>query len=106
AMHIAGATDRLMTYARGEQLSDAQLAEMRAETAVVELGFDEIVTRGRHAVDSALGQIRATPADALLAPRGVGRKNLPSTTIGLIAHAAEHALRPSGQIATLKRVVA
>jgi hypothetical protein len=52
-----------------------------------------------------LAQVRATPADTLLAARGVGRKQLPSTTLGLIAHAAEHALRHAGQITTLRRVL-
>ena len=106
AIHIAGATDRLMTYARGEQLTDVQLADMRAETAVTGLTSSDIVTRVLHVLDSALSQVRATPSEALLAPRGVGRKNLPSTTLGLIVHAAEHALRHTGQIATLKKVVA
>jgi uncharacterized damage-inducible protein DinB len=106
AIHIAGATDRLMTYARGEQLTDAQLADMRAETALTGLDNSAIVVRVQRAMDSALTQVRGTPADALLTPRGVGRKNLPSTTIGLITHAAEHALRHTGQIATLRKVIA
>jgi uncharacterized damage-inducible protein DinB len=38
-------------------------------------------------------------------PREVGKKLLPSTVLGLIAHAAEHAYRHCGQIATLRQVV-
>lgn len=105
AIHIAGATDRLMTYARGEQLSDAQSADMKLETTITGLDGSEIATRVRHAMDAAVGQVRAMPDDMLLAPRGVGRKQLPSTTLGLIAHAAEHALRHTGQIATLVKVL-
>jgi len=44
-------------------------------------------------------------ADSLLQPREVGRKRLPSTTLGLIFHAAEHSARHAGQIVTLVRVV-
>jgi uncharacterized damage-inducible protein DinB len=104
AIHIAGATDRLMTYARGEQLSAAQLEALRGEAALTDREGDEVLTRIDAAVDSALAQIRATPAESLLTPRAVGRQRLPSTTFGLIVHAAEHALRHAGQIATLRKV--
>jgi uncharacterized damage-inducible protein DinB len=105
AIHIGGATDRLMTYARGEQLSDAQITDMKLETTMTGLDAVELNTRVQRAMDAALEQIRATPDNILLAPRGVGRKQLPSTTLGLIAHAAEHALRHAGQITTLRKVM-
>jgi uncharacterized damage-inducible protein DinB len=31
-------------------------------------------------------------------PRGVGRKQLPSTVLGLLFHAAEHTMRHTGQL--------
>jgi uncharacterized damage-inducible protein DinB len=106
AIHIAGATDRLMTYARGEQLSDAQLADVRTlEKTTTGLEYHEIVSRVQRSMDSALAQVRATTDDAMLLPRQVGRKLLPTTTIGLIAHAAEHAYRHAGQITTLRKVL-
>ena len=49
--------------------------------------------------------LRVVPSDSLLQPREVGRKRLPSTTLGLIFHAAEHSARHAGQIVTLTRVV-
>lgn len=104
AIHIAGATDRLMTYARGEQLSDTQIADMKRESTITGLDSGEIDARVQRAIDAAIEQVRATSEDALLTPRGVGRKQLPSNTLGLIAHAAEHALRHAGQIATLRKV--
>src|SRR5919106_2362244 len=69
AIHIAGATDRLMTYARGEQLSETQLAEMRLEPTISGLESHEIVARLHRAIDAAMAQIRATPYDDLLAAR-------------------------------------
>ena len=105
AIHIAGATDRLMTYARGEQLSDAQVSDMRLEATIAGLDGGEIVSRVHRAVDTAVAQLRATSPDQLLTARGVGRKQLPSNTLGLIVHAAEHALRHAGQIATLRKVI-
>jgi uncharacterized damage-inducible protein DinB len=104
AIHIAGATDRLMTYARGEQLSEVQLEALRGEAALTDLAADDVLARIDAAVDSALAQIRATPVEALLTPRAVGRQRLPSTTLGLIVHAAEHALRHAGQMATLRKI--
>lgn len=106
AVHIAGATDRLMTYARGEQLNEAQIAAMRAEAGTAGLDAREIVSQVHGAMSAALAQVRATPADNLMLPRHVGRKQLPTTTLGAIAHAAEHALRHAGQIATLRKVLA
>src|SRR5688572_23156514 len=41
--HIAGATDRLLTYARGEQLTDAQKAAAKAETNEGPEGTDALL---------------------------------------------------------------
>ena len=105
AIHIAGATDRLLTYARGTLLSEAQLAVLRAEPTRVGVDAAVLVAEVDAAIDAALTQIRATPRDVLTEPRTVGRKRLPSTVLGLIVHAAEHATRHAGQIATLRRIV-
>ena len=105
AMHIAGATDRLLTYARGAALSDAQLATLRAEPTQSGLDAATVVTEVAAAIDAALAQIRATSRDTLTETRLVGRKRLPTTVLGLIFHAAEHATRHAGQIATLRRIV-
>ena len=56
-------------------------------------------------IDRAVAYFRSLPADALLAPREVGRLRLPSTTLGLIIHAAEHSARHAGQIVTLGPIV-
>jgi hypothetical protein len=106
AVHLAGATDRLLTYARGETLSDAQLEQVRGgEQSIVGLDSVALISRVDHAMDAAIEQLRATSETTLLQPRYVGRKQLPSTTLGLITHAAEHAYRHAGQIATLRRIV-
>jgi uncharacterized damage-inducible protein DinB len=104
ALHIAGATDRLLTYARGEQLSETQVAAARQESQLDGLDPQALVQRIEHAIDAALDQIRLTPASTLTTPREVGRLRLPSTVIGLLFHAAEHATRHTGQMATLRRI--
>jgi uncharacterized damage-inducible protein DinB len=50
--------------------------------------------------------VRRTPAEALSTPRAVGRANLPSSVIGLLFHAAEHATRHTGQLATTVKAMA
>jgi hypothetical protein len=57
------------------------------------------------AVERATAQLRETPEAALLEPRGVGRRLLPSTVLGLLVHGGEHSARHAGQALTLRRVV-
>jgi uncharacterized damage-inducible protein DinB len=105
AVHIAGATERLLTYARGEQLSDPQLQEARAERQVSGVDAARLVDRVTSAMDAAVVYIRSLSPDSFTEPREVGRQRLPSTVLGLVFHAAEHATRHAGQISTLRRVV-
>ena len=105
AVHLAGATDRLLTYARGAELSREQLDAAKAERTIQSLEASFLVGRVRAAMSAAIDQIRDTPAAALTDPREVGRQRLPSTVLGVIFHAAEHATRHAGQISTLRRIV-
>lgn len=105
AIHLAGATDRLLTYARDEQLSVDQIEAMKGEKGLVGLDAVAIVARVQSAMNAAIDQVRRTPAETVLAPRAVGRQRLPSTVIGLIFHAAEHATRHAGQVSTLRKIV-
>jgi uncharacterized damage-inducible protein DinB len=105
ALHIAGATDRLLTYARGAALSDEQLAAARAEKSLAGMDGAALVAVVEAAIDRGLAQIRSTARDSFTDAREVGRQRLPSTVLGLIFHAAEHAARHAGQIATLRRIV-
>lgn len=108
ALHLAGALDRLYTYARGEGLSDAQKTTARAEAVPhPELDGPALVTIVNDAVERALAQLRATPAESVFAARKVGRAGLPSTVLGLLFHGAEHSTRHSGQfISTVKLLTA
>ena len=104
--HIAGSTDRLLTYARGDALSDVQcdalaaertLADSRPPLAALMAALDDAI---RHALD----QLAATPESTLAEPRAVGRLRLPSTVLGLLFHAAEHAARHTGQVVTTAKL--
>ena len=103
--HIAGATDRLCGYARGESLSEAQRQALRREADDDARDPAALVGEAVAALDRALAQLRGTPRETLLAPRAVGVKALPSTVLGLLFHAAEHAQRHAGQLATTLRAL-
>lgn len=104
--HLAGSTDRLFTYARGESLRTDQREALRGESAPdPTASAPELVGRVREAYQVALTQLRATPSSALLDRRDVGRERLPSNVLGLLFHAAEHAQRHTGQIIATAKVV-
>ena len=102
--HLAGSLDRLFTYARGEQLSDAQRAALASEGATGD-SADTLLALATSTIDKALEQLRQTPADSVLEPREVGRARRPSTVLGLLFHAAEHTTRHVGQLITTLKVV-
>jgi uncharacterized damage-inducible protein DinB len=106
--HLAGVVDRLLTYARGESLSGAQLTALSLEGTppsppvsprALALQFDA-------RVEAALVQLRQTCEADLATARSVGRARTPSTVIGLLVHAAEHTTRHLGQLLVTARVIA
>ena len=105
--HLAGSTDRLLTYARGAGLDAAQRTALAAESAVGDPrpSAARLLTAWRAGVEMAIAQLAATPAATLTDPREVGRGKLPSTVLGLLFHAAEHASRHTGQVVTTARIV-
>jgi len=105
--HIAGSIDRLVTYARGEQLSGAQIASLRVEgePGNPPATAEEVTALAEAAIQVALETLQATPERDLLIPRAVGRAALPSNVLGLLFHAAEHTHRHTGQLVTTVRVV-
>ncbi|MEW6320454.1 MAG: DinB family protein [Acidobacteriota bacterium] len=106
-LHLAGATDRLFTYARGEALSGEQKAALGRERTLPDprpTGA-ELLEAWRAVVDRAMAELRATPDAVLPSPRGVGRAQLPTTVRGLLFHAAEHAQRHAGQMVTTAKIL-
>jgi hypothetical protein len=105
AAHLAGSLDRLFTYARGETLSPDQQQALRREKETPTWDRDVLIALVRDAVGRALDQLGATSHAQLLDGRTVGRAALPSNVLGLLFHAAEHAQRHAGQIATTAKIV-
>jgi uncharacterized damage-inducible protein DinB len=104
--HIAGSTDRLVTYARGVPLTPDQVRAIKLEGTAGEPpeSAKELLALVTRAVDAALAVLRETPAEQLLEFRGVGKAQRPSDVNGLLSHAAEHAQRHSGQVITTVKI--
>ena len=95
--HIAGSVSRLMTYLQGRALDDAQLATLAAEHEPAGAARDELLALVDQAFRDAETVVRAIDPATLSEPRAVGRKQLPTTVIGLLVHIAEHTQRHVGQ---------
>ena len=104
--HLAGVLGRMLTYARGESLNEAQLAALAKEgEAAPDLTTKVLRERFDATVDTTLAALRANRGETLLEPREVGRARLPSTELGLLFHAAEHTQRHVGQLLVTARLV-
>ena len=105
--HLAGSTSRLLTYGRGEALSDAQREQMSREKNVTTLrpSLDALLAEWHTALEAAFAQLAATPEVSLTDVRTIGKAQLPTTVGGCVFHAAEHAGRHAGQVVTTAKLV-
>jgi uncharacterized damage-inducible protein DinB len=102
--HIARSIDRLLTYAEGNPLADAQLAALRTEsepTASIRMVLDEFHV----SLNRATARIRDLALVDLELPRAVGRHRLPTTMGGLLVHIADHTQRHTGQVITTAKLL-
>lgn len=106
--HLSGVLDRVFTYARGEALSPGQLQQLKDEDIPYQelLTADELVKRFNQQVELAINQLKITDEQILTSFRGIGRKQLPTTVIGLLVHAAEHTMRHLGQLRVTIKILA
>jgi uncharacterized damage-inducible protein DinB len=102
--HIVGSLDRLLTYAERKTLDSEQkrwmVAEMDSPT-----NRDELLALFEHGLIAAAVRVRAIPMERWPEPRGVGRKQLPTTVAGLLIHCADHTQRHVGQAITTAKVL-
>lgn len=105
--HIAGVIDRLTTTAELGGTTDAQRAAARAEREPGPAGATtaSLIEGVERAVAEAMDRLRRIDPASVYEPREVGRLKLPSTVIGSLFHAAEHAQRHCGQLLVTSRVV-
>jgi uncharacterized damage-inducible protein DinB len=103
-VHIAGSVDRLLTYARGESLTDEQFRELENEKRPG-ITREEALARLDAMFTKAEATVRAIDPEQLREPRYIGRKRIEVTLGGLLIHTAEHTQRHTGElILTVKAV--
>jgi hypothetical protein len=98
-LHLTGVLDRLIAYAEGKQLTKAQWEYLRQESKPhPTLSTEVLIHRFDQKVTETLEIFKRTSEASLREIRLVGRKQLPSTVMGLYFHAAEHSQRHLGQL--------
>lgn len=102
--HIAGSTDRLLSYAEGNQLSAEQLTALKAEQSGEET-LAELLAEVEAAFSNAAGRVRVLATADFNTFRGVGRKQLPTSIGGALVHVADHTQRHVGQAVTTAKVL-
>jgi hypothetical protein len=113
--HMSRSLDRLLTYAESSRLSvlssqvpvlsEAQLAALAAEMDEVGTAA-EVLDEFRVGLRRAMERVLAIAPESFAEVRGVGRKMLPTTVVGLLIHCAEHTQRHVGQMVTTAKIVA
>ncbi len=104
--HICGVVDRLATYAKGAGLDATQLAYLAAEGTIDNAAsLGSLLDKLKRDLHEAVETLKEFDEGSLTAFRGVGRKQLPSTVLGLLFHAAEHTMRHMGQLLVTARVL-
>lgn len=101
--HMARSLGRLLTYAEGGVLSEAQLAALHTEMSA-EGSAADVLAEFYAGLQSAKQRIKAFPAETFAEPRAIGRKRLPTTLAGLLIHCAEHTSRHVGQAVTTAKL--
>lgn len=102
--HITGSLDRLLTYAEGGALNEQHKRQFAGE---IDAAGDkaELLAEFEAGIASAETRVRGVAPASWPEPRGVGRKQLPSTIAGLLIHCAEHTQRHVGQAVTTAKVL-
>ena len=97
--HLFGVLDRLHTYAKNEDLSKEQFLYFKEEgVSNSSITSEMLVKNFEEKVLEAIKVLENIPDASLTEFRGVGRKQLPSSVIGILFHAAEHSQRHVGQL--------
>lgn len=104
--HMVGVLDRLFTYASGHMLSAGQLEYLAREGKPAEnTTLAQFIVAFDAQLAISLTRLKEINPETLTAVRGVGRKQTPSTVLGLLFHAAEHTMRHTGQLLVTVQVL-
>jgi uncharacterized damage-inducible protein DinB len=102
--HMVRSLDRLLTYAEGQQLNEAQLALLKSEMES-EGRREDLFAEFEQGIESAMQRVGAIDPTTYEQARSVGRKMMPTSVGGLLVHCADHTQRHVGQAVTTAKVV-
>jgi hypothetical protein len=102
--HIARSTDRLLSYAEGNQLTAEQLTALKAEQSGEE-PLGALLAEVEVSFSNAAGRVGVLATADFDTFRGVGRKQLPTSIGGALIHVADHTQRHVGQVVTTAKVL-
>jgi uncharacterized damage-inducible protein DinB len=102
--HIARSTDRLLSYAEGNQLSAEQLTALKSEQSGEET-LAALLAEVEVSFSNAAERVRVLATADFDTFRGVGRKQLPTSIGGALIHVADHTQRHVGQVVTTAKVL-
>jgi uncharacterized damage-inducible protein DinB len=102
--HIARSTDRLLSYAEGNQLSPEQLTALKGEQSGEE-SLAVLLAEIEVSFSDGADRVRVLATANLETFRGVGRKQLPTSIGGALVHVADHTQRHGGQVVTTCKVL-
>jgi hypothetical protein len=94
--HIAGSVDRLMTYAVGKQMNDAQMQALRAEQSETGPGREDLLADLEDQFFRSAEIVRTIDVHALEDIREIGRKRIAVPLGVLLIHISEHTQRHVG----------
>ena len=104
--HIAGVQDRLFAYANAAMLTEQQLDYLRNEGKENDtIHIAALLENLNKQTDRSIEQLSRTDINTLTEVRSVGRKQIPSTVLGLLFHAAEHTMRHTGQLMVTVKIL-
>ncbi|MVZ66935.1 DinB family protein [Sphingobacterium sp. DK4209] len=105
-LHIIGVIDRMFTYAASQSLTEAQFEYLDKEnTPNQDYSIEDLIDKLEQRIEQAVEDLKLMNPTALLDERFIGRRMIPTTQMGLLFHAAEHAERHYGQLlVTIKTV--
>ena len=86
-----------MSYLQQRELTAEQMRALHDEARPLGIGREEVLAMLDGALREAEAVVRRIDPATFEEARGVGRKQLPTTVIGLLTHIAEHTQRHVGQ---------
>ena len=102
--HIAGSVERLTVYLCGGVLTEAQLAAMRSEMSPGD-SLAGLLAAIDASFQHAEALVRTIDPATLAEPRGIGRKQLPTTVGGIVVHIAEHTQHHVGEAIVMAKLL-